>query len=136
MDKYFISDPEMTNSIISKFGNSGGVYMLKCDDGNGQPISINRMLEKDKEGVLYIGKADNFSDRVATLKKSIAPIYKSDTHECGVRYKNNDRISDAFPFEQLYLTLIPSEEPRSVELVEITSYEKNHGELPPLNRSA
>jgi hypothetical protein len=133
MDKYFISD-DMTNKIIANFGSGGGVYILKCDNGQGAPISVNRVLLKDDEGVLYIGKAENFSDRVASLKKSISPEYASSSHECGARYKANPLITTCFPYDQLYVFLVPSDDPRATEAELLTNYESKFGELPPLNR--
>jgi hypothetical protein len=50
----------------------GGVYKLIAVK-NGQRILVNRFLKTDNDGVLYIGKATSFLDRVIELKKSISP---------------------------------------------------------------
>ena len=132
MNKYRISSESMWHEINEQHGETGGVYILKCGDDN--PIPINRLLGTDSEGILYIGKADSFTNRVAELKKSISPQYKSGSHECGSRYKSHSHIQGAFPYEKLYLSLVSSTDPRSTESDLLQQYEKTFGELPPLNR--
>jgi hypothetical protein len=138
-NKYIISSSDMWHEINDSFGAQGGVYLLKCNDGyqNSQGIiTIDRLLKSDSAGVLYIGKASSFLTRVAELKKSISPEYESSSHECGTRYKSNPSISEKFPFKNLFVELIASETPRSLESEFISKYEHEFGEFPPLNRSA
>ena len=136
LKQYMISPEDMWYEINNEFGGSGGVYVLKSiSDTNNLPITINRLLGNDVQGILYVGKANCFTDRVAELKKSIAPDYASDSHECGSRYKNNSNIQKAFPFESLCIELIRSGNPRQAELEMLKKYEESFGELPPLNRS-
>jgi len=137
MKQYSISPESMWHQINNEFSESGGVYILKClKEIDNSPLSINRLLANDKKGILYIGKANCFTDRVADLKKSISPDYSSGSHECGSRYKNNENIQKAFPYEGLHIELIGSENPRQTESVLLEEYEKTFGELPPLNRSS
>jgi len=132
LTKFKISSENMWHKINEAHGESGGVYILRC--GDDKPISISRLLENDESGTLYIGKANSFINRVAELKKSISPKYSSDSHECGARYKLHTGISNNFPFEQLYLNLIASDDPRTTESNLLKEYEEKFGELPPLNR--
>jgi len=134
MSKFKISSEEMWHEINAQHGDSGGAYILKCDSGNGSPIPVDRLLSKDLDGILYIGKASSFLNRVADLKKSISPEYKSGSHECGSRFKQHSGISAAFPYESLYLNLVEDTEPRAVESTLLKEYEDKFGELPPLNR--
>ena len=136
MDKYFISDENMTNKIIAKFKDSGGAYTLMCEGDNGNPISVSRLLDIDNIGVLYIGMASNFSNRLADLKKSIAPKYGSSSLECGSRYKSNEKIASTFSFKKLFICLVPSNTPRETEAELMKKYESEFGELPPLNRNS
>lgn len=124
----------MWYEINLDIGKIGGVYILKCESIDGSPIAINRLLASDREGILYIGKANSFLNRVADLKKSISPNYNSGSHECGTRYKQHSGISGAFPYESLYLNLLVHNEPRVLECSMLKEYEEKYGELPPLNR--
>ena len=138
MEQFKISSETMWDDINAKFGKQGGVYKLKCDESKNSfiPLSVNRFLKNDNEGVLYIGMAKEFLDRVPNLKKSISPNYKSSSHECGARYKSNQSIQDKYPFENLYIELIGSDDPRDLESDLIRKYEVEFGELPPFNRSS
>ncbi|WP_448211717.1 hypothetical protein [Colwellia sp. MEBiC06753] len=86
MAKFKISSENMWHEIYDVHGESGGVYILRC--GSDKPICTNRLLARDEDGTLYIGKANSFINRVAELKKSISPEYNSGSHECGTRYKS------------------------------------------------
>jgi hypothetical protein len=132
LSKFKISSENMWHEINEAHGESGGVYILRC--GDDKPISISRLLANVESGTLYIGKANSFINRVAELKKSISPKYNSGSHECGARYKSHSEISNIFPFEQLYLNLVASDDPRSTESNLLQEYEEKFGELPPLNR--
>lgn len=137
MNIYKISSDEFWHEIEGEFGTSGGIYILKCasDEKFSMPRPVGRLLAQDTEGVLYIGMASSFLDRVSELKKSIAPEYKSSNHECGFRYKSNAEICSLFPYPLLFLELIASSNPRQEELSSLKAYESKFGELPPLNRA-
>jgi len=128
-----ISDSELWYKINDKFSNKGGVYKVIATR-KGDPISITRLLESDTEGVLYIGKAISFLDRVINLKKSTDPEYESSSHEFGVRYKQHKRLKEIFPYNQLFINLTLSENPLELEKSELIKYYEKFGELPPLNR--
>ena len=131
-----ISSEKMWDYINEKFDQNGGVYILKCSESinDFSPIKINRFLGNDEDGVLYIGKANCFLDRVANLKKSISPNYKSSSHECGSRYKSSEKIKSKFPFDKLYVQLSGSSNPLELEKKYLKKYEDKFGELPPFNR--
>lgn len=128
-----IADINLWNKINEHFDNRGGIYKVIAvkDD---VPVTINRFLGSDKDGVLYIGKALSYLDRVINLKKSTAPKYKSSNHEFGVRYKQHPSIKIHFPFETLYVKLEQSDTPDEYEYTELRKYFDTFGELPPLNR--
>lgn len=59
MKQFKISSETMWDDINANFGKKGGVYILKCFDSENTstPLSVNRFLKKDSEGILYIGMA-------------------------------------------------------------------------------
>lgn len=120
--------------IKDTFGAGGGIYVLFCADQKGRPIAVGRLLGEDPDGVLYIGKADSFIDRVIELKKSLSPKHVSRSHECGARHKSHEAISRRFPYDQLQVDLIAADDPRASEQEALATYMNKFGELPPLNR--
>lgn len=127
-----IADASFWENINKQFGNSGGIYKLVAIRNN-QVLPVNRFLGTDNEGVLYIGKANSFLDRVIELKKSISPDYKSSGHDCGKKYKSNSAISEQYPYEILFMKLTQSETPSDLERQLLSEYVKKFGEVPPLN---
>lgn len=131
-----VSSDKFWYEINDTFGSDGGIYMLYCEDKQGQVIPVARLLGEDHDGILYIGMATSFLDRVIELKKSLSPEYISSGHECGVRYKSNIAIAKKFPFSMLRLTLVATDEPRKAEQEALSNYLNKFGEFPPLNRVA
>jgi hypothetical protein len=127
-----ISNPKFWNKINDQFQDTGGIYKLILANESGTPIPINRLLKKDKQGILYIGKALKFLDRVIELKKSLSPDHYSQNHECGVRYKR--LLKNQFEFQNLWIELTQSENIDEMESEQLLAYENEFGELPPLNR--
>lgn len=130
-----ISDSNFWNDINQAFGNKGGVYKI-ISNNNGMPRPVPRFLDDDEEGILYIGKADSFLDRVIDLKKSIMLEYKGKKHNCGGRYKRLCEISaiaEKFPPDTLHVLLFPHDSPKVLESEFLQEYERRFGEVPPLN---
>jgi len=67
------------------------------------------------------------------LKRSIASNYKGTSHICGRRYKYDPKFALIFPYEALYIELIPSDSPEILEKKLIIEYSNEFGEVPPLN---
>ena len=128
----YFDNPSFWEIINERCDKKGGAYKIVAVR-NGQRIPINRFLDTDNDGVLYIGKATNYLDRVINLKKSISPNYKGTSHICGRRYKKYPNIALKFPYELLYIDLILSEEPEKLEKELIADYVQKYGEVPPLN---
>ncbi|RKN83354.1 hypothetical protein [Ulvibacterium marinum] len=131
---YRIIDKDFWYKIKNDFPIGGGVYELYCMNKYGKTIPVNRMLGTDDEGLLYIGKAGSFLDRVIELKKSISPDYNSRGHECGARYKASKGIQEIYPYENLFVYLTSSENERILEIEKLNGYLEKFGEFPPLNR--
>lgn len=127
-----ISEDDFWKKIHMEHEDNGGVYKI-ISITNGSKNPINRFLGVDYNGVLYIGKANSFTDRVITLKKSISPKYKGTSHICGRRYKSNGNIAKHFPYENLYIELIPTDNPKKLEDKYLEEYFNKFGEVPPLN---
>jgi len=132
--KLRISSDRFWYDINDEFGDAGGVYILSCDDQHGVQIPIQRLLGTDSDGVIYIGMAQSFLDRVIDLKKSLSPDHLSRNHECGARHKDHVGISTQFPYESLHVKLIQSNNPKEKESSTLKEYIETYGELPPLNR--
>ncbi len=132
MHIYQLSDPELWDKINSNFQAKGGVYKLIAIKKN-VPVMIGRFLNVDQNGVLYIGKAESFIDRVIQLKKSILSTYKGSGHICGRRYKSTPSIAQKFPDDILYVELEFAHNPSELEKQYLMQYFEKYGEVPPLN---
>lgn len=135
IENFQISNPECWNQINNAFSESGGIYRLYCVNEQKQTIVTNRILKIDTKGTLYIGKAIKFLDRVITLKKSLSPEHISSNHECGARYKKSELFQQTFPYNNLWIELINTENIDETEKKLLSDYEIEFGELPPLNRN-
>lgn len=127
-----IADKEFWNKINNLHADKGGVYKLIAVKDNNR-VPINRFLGIDNEGILYIGKATSYIDRVIKLKTSISPEYGGKGHICGRRYKSNENIAKIFPFDILHLELHHTESPSELEDKYLKEYFNKFGEAPPLN---
>lgn len=130
--EYLLLSDTLWEEIYRDFNNKGGIYKLFYKN-NGQIRPIKRLLGTDKEGILYIGKASYFLNRVIELKKTIDPQMKTDSHICGRRYNKNDNIKKAFPFNNLHIQLTDDNRPEKKEKELLDNYFKKFGEVPPLN---
>lgn len=128
-----LADPNLWDKINQQFSNKGGIYKIIAIRNN-VPITINRLLGADSDGVLYIGKATSFLERVIDLKKSTDPDYISSSHEFGSRYKQHSVMKSLFPFEHISVSLELCDCPAEIESAELKKYYEKFGELPPLNR--
>ena len=131
----FLLDTNLWYEIKGVHGESGGAYIIQClDDFGDSVIPIDRLLGRDVSGILYVGAATYFTDRVITLKKSVSPDHEDSNHEFGVRYKKSTSIQRRFPAERLVVSLVESETPVAAEEKIIERYLQQYGELPPFNR--
>ncbi len=138
MNGLLLSAGDLWDQIHYRYRDKGGVYKLHClvEVGGEKVEETSRLLGVDGEGVLYIGKAMSFTDRVVNLRKALLPNVKSSDHICGRRYWNPrfEGLRDRFPFERLCVTLKESDNPEELEREELDIYCRTFGEPPPLNR--
>jgi len=132
MKRYKINNENLWSLIDIDFGNDGGIYKVIWIKDN-KPKNISRLINSDYQGVLYIGKAQRFLDRVIDLKKSLLPKYKSDNHDFGKRHYNTPILKENIPLDELFIELTSSNIPEVKETEELEKYYKTHGELPPFN---
>jgi hypothetical protein len=132
MKYYKLDSKTLYQDIIAIHKEAGGVYKLVCLKQD-EVVQLARVLSVDDEGVLYIGKANSFVDRVINLKKTLLPNYQSESHICGRRYNANTRMKEIFPVESLYVCLEQSEDSATLESQLLESYFQKFGEVPPLN---
>jgi hypothetical protein len=133
MIEFQLIENNLYYNILQHFGEkAGGIYIViwKRD---GQVKKINRLVGPDLEGILYIGKADFFLERVINLKKSVC---MSGTHGFGLtlkQLKKNILTHDLPKDNELYVCLIQSDNPKGTEELELRNYQEKFGELPPFN---
>jgi hypothetical protein len=125
-------DDKFWELINQKYSTKGGVYKIIAVRDK-KRIPINRFLGTDNNGILYIGKATSFLNRVINLKKSISPKLNGSAHICGRRYKSIPNIEKQFPYDILYVDLIQTDEPEVLERKLLNDYVSIFGEVPPLN---
>lgn len=125
-------DTELWNKINKKYKNEGGVYILRLGTKTNGFTSVNRFLNVDDSGILYIGKANCFLDRVILLKKNI--LYKSKGHEAAERINLINTDFERICVSNLQIELKQSLSPSVDEKKMLQGYLKEFGEFPPLNR--
>ena len=111
-----------------------GVYrLIWVADGAEKPESINRVLNIDKEGVLYIGQSSNLSARFKSMVKSFSTNQKG--HVAARRYNSIEKLTKKIPkneiwfqYEQYEVNTIKAEEKELLK-----KYVNTFGEAPPLN---
>lgn len=130
--EYKLSDKNLWHKIFEDFETKGGAYKLICRENNNVK-PIGRLLGTDTAGVLYIGKANNYTKRIVGLKKTIDTKYASEPHICGRRYCRNSKIRENFDYPNLYVQLYSHEEPILKEMELLNEYFEQFGEVPPLN---
>ena len=135
MMEFRVASERFWHDINDSFGVRGGIYFLVCVGEDGNPQPVGRLLAEDPGGVLYIGMASSFLDRVIELKKSLSPGHMSKGHECGSRHKSHALISQQYPYERLWVRFLETDSPRAAEQEALEKYIAEFGELPPLNRA-
>ena len=126
-----LNDNQLYYYIKESFGNSGGVYILKIILETETPMKISRFFDEDQEGIIYIGKASCFLDRVLSLKKTI--FMNSKSHIAGRKIKRLNSWFEKIRVETMFVELIQSNSPEDLEREMLDEYLQKFGELPPLN---
>lgn len=82
MKLFMLIEPDFEDRIQKCFSDSGGVYWLRCvgNKEQGKFTRISRAIDKDDDGILYIGKAERLKTRLKNLRRCIIPDHKSRKH--------------------------------------------------------
>jgi hypothetical protein len=131
--KHFIPLIERFNVIEES--NSTGVYVIHVLNKNKLPKIINRLLDSDEYGILYIGQStkQSMKTRIDFFKKVSNPDSKSTAHSGAMNFKEIKLLRDRFNLNSLYVTLHPHKTPKKFESELIEIYRQKFGEVPPLN---
>jgi hypothetical protein len=110
-----------------------GVYKIYSLDENGTPIPLNRVLDIDNEGVLYIGTTPKrtLQERLADFKNTV--LKKGSSHTAGRRYKKLPALMAKFPTATIAITFQTTDQPVTLEKELLNKYMQAFGEVPPLN---
>lgn len=130
-----INDVEFT--VKKNIPNQPGIYRIIALDNNGEPVRINRLLDVDESGTLYIGKSENLRKRISNMRRAFSPKHKSVKHIAVRRYQRIKKIEEKYPVRSLVILLEltkDNQSARELEKQELEVYEKFMGEIPPLNR--
>jgi hypothetical protein len=133
-DYYRLVDKRIFPPVM---GSQRGVYILFALDERKNPIPLNRVLETDSEGILYIGQTSkqDFKKRVDMLRRVLSPLKKSTAHSGAKNYKQIKKLQEKFPVDVLHIRIIASDTPKNTETELIETYRQQFGEVPPLNGS-
>lgn len=150
MPIYLLSDRELHKKVSDDFGYAPGVYRLHFQSEAGIFTHIQRLLDTDDQGILYIGTSISLPYRISSLKRSISAAYGVDgytdpgTHQCGKKIVQSPRFREHFPFSGFCLTVEPCElhddnvgygegDHTRLEWEKLSEYFSRFGEFPPLN---
>jgi hypothetical protein len=110
-----------------------GVYEFRCVDNNGFPKIISRLLDRDPEGIIYIGKSENLWSRINAFWKTIIKRDRS-RHAAAWTYCSYGYES-LFPPNSLQFRFLEFENPEDLEFDLLLQYFRKYRDLPPLNTS-
>ena len=105
-----------------------GVYVLVAHK------PIHRLIGADNEGILYIGKGIVLDTRHRIGKLINAINSTEERHDGGKRFSHED-VQKCYPIRDCEIFIKLSLDARNDESGLLKEYEKEYGELPPLNRS-
>lgn len=111
----------------------GGVYWIYSLDDNDIPCPINRILDTDYNGVLYIGESGNLRERLRMLWRVLNPDYGATAHPFGMNYNSLPELRLRFPLHTLAIEWEVNANHKDYETQLISDYRQHFGEVPPLN---
>ena len=129
----------LTEENLKENDAGPGMYFIRAISRSGKPRSLPRLLGRDIEGLLYIGKTGEGVN--AGLDWRIWCFWreaigrKQAAHVGGARFRRV--LSGRFPISSLeyrYRRLRSRERADQEETLALERYQRRFGELPPLNR--
>jgi len=111
-----------------------GVYKIYLYSKD-KPITINRFLENDKNGLLYIGAAERtkIKNRLINFLRTKDLDFKQNSHSAGYKVKTQHKIQNLIDKNTLMYKVIISKEAKKEEKILLNNYTNLYGEVPPLN---
>ncbi len=112
-----------------------GVYMIRCTEPDGAPVSINRVRGSDPEGILYAGETENLNKRLCGLLDTLQPNASRSKHAAGWYFVSfaYDRAFRRDRLQFRYMETMTREEAQLKEFIFLTDYRNEFLDLPPLN---
>ena len=119
--------------------NCCGVFKVRVVNLEGLPVGVPRCLEKDKDGIIYIGHSENIRRRITFFLGAIKG--KKYTSPEGRklfivnRYTNFRNSHNHFKLQYSFKKL-PNKKEAKLELEQLLkSYFERYGEVPPVNNN-
>jgi len=127
---------KLTKENLVKIPNKHGVYWIYAYDMNGNPIHIQRFAQKDKTGLIYIGRThkQGLHKRISNFFYTIQKKGSTTNHSGALKYKNRQIIQRHLGKHDLCLKYATSENPVDKENELIKEYAVKFGEYPLLNK--
>jgi hypothetical protein len=125
--------PLIKNNLVF---NNGGVYKIYLINKNSEiPTTINRLINSDETGLVYIGCSKQKGGIASRLSQFILNIgnQTSNFHTAGSKIANNSALKRFISIYDLYFQFINSDEPKKMEEKLLKKYKNEFGEVPPLN---
>ena len=107
------------------------IYLYSKDT----PITINRFLDNDRNGLLYIGAAEKtkLRGRLMNFFKTKNLKFKQNSHSAGYKVKIQPRIQNLIDENTLMYEVSFSKKAKEDEKFDLKKYTNLYGEVPPLN---
>jgi hypothetical protein len=129
MDYIKLSNNFFWQTIPSK----PGVYHIYSLDPKNKPKKLQRLIGKDEEGILYIGKSENLRERLRMLWRVLNPDLNATAHTFGEKYNTYQVLKSNFPLNTLAIKFRCSNNAKELEIKLIDEYINIFGEVPPFN---
>ncbi len=122
-------------NILLLDNSSIGIYRIFLCTMDGDPIGIQRLIEFDPSGLIYVGSSENNSIqyRLKCFLHSMDVTRKQNNHSGGLKICNNPNLHRFLEKKQLRFDFIVKNEARNLERELLKSYRDEFGEVPPLN---
>jgi len=112
-----------------------GIYTIFLCTMDGDPIGIQRLVEIDHSGLMYIGSSENTSIqyRLKCFLHSMDVNRKQNNHSGGLKICKNPNLQRFLDNKQLRFDFTVENEARNLERQLLKTYRNEFGEVPPLN---
>jgi hypothetical protein len=128
---------ELTIKNVNNTSKKPGVYIIYAYNKKNKSIKINRFVECDEKGILYIGRTlkQNLSIRLKNFLLSSIKEKKTNNHSGGNKYNENYIIKrklgeHILKFQITYI----GPDSKNKEATALKNYRNKFGEYPPLNK--